>query len=78
MRPSAEARSLLFRALCLCSFLCRTLCRRREMDGARVYIGNLDPHVTQDEVDAECRRFGKLASVWVARNPAGFAFVVRC
>ena len=43
---------------------------------ARVYIGNLDPHVPQEELDAECRRFGNLTSVWVARNPPGFAFVV--
>ena len=45
-------------------------------DGCRVYIGNLDPAVSQDEVDQECRRFGKLSSVWVARNPPGFSFVV--
>eukprot|EP00966_Prymnesium_polylepis_P205035 4750438-Prymnesium_polylepis.2 len=45
-------------------------------DGCRVYIGNLDPAMSQDEVDQECHRFGKLSSVWVARNPPGFAFVV--
>ncbi|KAL1496806.1 hypothetical protein AB1Y20_014392 [Prymnesium parvum] len=41
----------------------------------RIYIGGLDPAVSQDEVEAECARFGKLASCWVARNPPGFAFV---
>ena len=43
----------------------------------RLYFGNLDVNVTQAELEAECRRFGQTTSVWVARNPPGFAFVVR-
>ena len=37
----------------------------------RVYIGNLDPSVTQQEMEAETRRFGQTISVWVARSPPG-------
>ena len=41
----------------------------------RVYIGNLDPAVTQEEMEEESRRFGETTSVWVARSPPGFAFI---
>lgn len=41
----------------------------------RVYIGNLDPSFTQQEMENEVRRFGPTKSVWVARSPAGFAFI---
>ena len=41
----------------------------------RVYVGNLDPSVTQQEMEAETRRFGQTTSVWVAKSPPGFAFV---
>ena len=44
---------------------------------SRVYIGNLDPHVGQDELMHACSKFAMPASVWIARNPGGFAFVVR-
>ena len=43
----------------------------------RLYFGNLDPSISQQELEDECKRFGKVTSVWVARNPPGFAFVVR-
>ena len=50
---------------------------RVSMEGAnpRVYIGNLDPEITTEEMEAEANRYGRTASVWVARNPAGFAFI---
>jgi len=41
----------------------------------RVYIGNLDPTYTQQEMEAETQRFGPTQSVWVARSPPGFAFI---
>ena len=44
---------------------------------ARVYVGNLDPQATEEELTKEVARFGKVESVWVARSPPGFAFVVR-
>ena len=43
----------------------------------RLYFGNLDVNFTQPDLEQECRRFGQTTSVWVARNPPGFAFVVR-
>jgi hypothetical protein len=43
----------------------------------RVHFGNLDTSIDQRQLEDECRRFGSVANVWVARNPPGFAFVVR-
>jgi len=42
---------------------------------SRVYVGNLDPQVTSDELQREMNRFGTTSSIWVARSPPGFAFV---
>ena len=33
--------------------------------------------VAQEELESEVKRFGPTFNVWVAKNPAGFAFVVR-
>ena len=41
----------------------------------RVYLGNLDPSISKEEITDEVGRFGKLVDVWVARNPPGFAFI---
>ncbi|KDD72583.1 hypothetical protein H632_c3166p0 [Helicosporidium sp. ATCC 50920] len=41
----------------------------------KVYVGNLSPNITEQEISDEFTKFGSVASVWVARNPAGFAFV---
>ncbi|XP_065874233.1 serine/arginine-rich splicing factor RSZ22-like isoform X1 [Euphorbia lathyris] len=42
---------------------------------ARVYVGNLDPRVSERELEDEFRMYGVLRSVWVARRPPGYAFV---
>ncbi|PIA62110.1 hypothetical protein AQUCO_00200245v1 [Aquilegia coerulea] len=42
---------------------------------SRVYVGNLDPRVTDRELEDAFRDFGVLRSVWVARKPPGYAFV---
>ncbi|XP_050218574.1 serine/arginine-rich splicing factor RSZ22 [Mercurialis annua] len=42
---------------------------------SRVYVGNLDPRVTERDLEDEFRRFGVIRSVWVARRPPGYAFV---
>ena len=44
---------------------------------ARVYVGNLDPGTQKEELDDAFEKYGKLADVWIARNPPGFAFIVR-
>ncbi|XP_031488221.1 serine/arginine-rich splicing factor RSZ21A-like isoform X1 [Nymphaea colorata] len=42
---------------------------------SRVYVGNLDPRVTERELEDEFRVYGVLRSVWVARRPPGYAFI---
>eukprot|EP00798_Chlamydomonas_sp_ICE-L_P020574 gene20574-27368_t len=42
---------------------------------SKVYFGNLDPHITERELEDECMRFGKIYKLWLARKPPGFAFV---
>ncbi|PPR97040.1 hypothetical protein GOBAR_AA23628 [Gossypium barbadense] len=42
---------------------------------SRVYVGNLDPRVTERDLEDEFRIFGVLRSVWVARRPPGYAFI---
>ena len=43
----------------------------------KVYVGNLDRDATKEDVQDMFSKFGELESCWVARNPTGFAFVVR-
>lgn len=47
------------------------------MEGRKVYVGSLNRDSTKEDVEELFTRFGKIESVWIARNPAGFAFVVR-
>ncbi|XP_071691010.1 serine/arginine-rich splicing factor RSZ21-like [Rutidosis leptorrhynchoides] len=42
---------------------------------SRVYVGNLDPRVSERELEDEFRVYGVLKNVWVARRPPGYAFV---
>ncbi|KAE8663586.1 Serine/arginine-rich splicing factor RSZ21 [Hibiscus syriacus] len=42
---------------------------------SRVYVGNLDPRVTERDLEVEFRIFGVLRNVWVARRPPGYAFI---
>ncbi|KAL7590259.1 hypothetical protein Lser_V15G41273 [Lactuca serriola] len=42
---------------------------------SRVYVGNLDPRVSERELEDEFRVYGVLGNVWVARRPPGYAFV---
>ncbi|CAN6441114.1 unnamed protein product [Victoria cruziana] len=42
---------------------------------SRVYVGNLDPRVTEHELEDQFRVYGVLRSVWVARRPPGYAFI---
>ncbi|CAB4059989.1 SFRS3 [Lepeophtheirus salmonis] len=41
----------------------------------KVYVGNLGDNASKHELEDVFRRYGKVRSVWVARNPPGFAFV---
>ena len=44
-------------------------------DGNKLYIGNLTDTATKEEIEELFQKHGKIAAVWIARNPAGFAFV---
>ncbi|XP_034537707.1 serine/arginine-rich splicing factor 3a [Notolabrus celidotus] len=41
----------------------------------KVYVGNLGNHGNKTELERSFGYYGPLRSVWVARNPPGFAFV---
>ncbi|XP_058095495.1 serine/arginine-rich splicing factor RSZ21A-like isoform X2 [Magnolia sinica] len=41
----------------------------------KVYVGNLDSRITERELADEFRVYGVVRSVWVARNPPGYAFI---
>ena len=49
-----------------------TIC---EEMSTKVYVGDLGPHGNKQELEKEFEAYGTLKSVWVARNPPGFAFV---
>jgi len=42
---------------------------------SKVYVGDLPRDATEKEIERAFTYYGPLKSVWVARNPAGFAFV---
>jgi splicing factor, arginine/serine-rich 7 len=41
----------------------------------KVYIGDLSKDAEEKEIERTFGYYGRLKSVWVARNPPGFAFV---
>uniref|UniRef100_A0A8C4SPE3 Serine and arginine rich splicing factor 3 n=1 Tax=Erpetoichthys calabaricus TaxID=27687 RepID=A0A8C4SPE3_ERPCA len=41
----------------------------------KVYVGNLGNNGNKTELERSFGYYGPLRSVWIARNPAGFAFV---
>ena len=45
-------------------------------DEGKVYVGGVEGVEERDLTDA-FERFGNIAKVWIARNPPGFAFIVR-
>lgn len=42
---------------------------------AKVYVGDLGSSASKQEIEDAFSYYGSLRSVWVARNPPGFAFV---
>ena len=42
----------------------------------KVYVGDLARDTTEKDLDHAFSYYGQLRSTWVARNPAGFGFVV--
>ncbi|XP_060566175.1 serine/arginine-rich splicing factor 7-like isoform X3 [Ruditapes philippinarum] len=48
--------------------------RRSDLD-CKIYVGDLARDCNEKDVERAFSYYGRLRSVWVARNPAGFAFV---
>jgi len=47
---------------------------RADLD-CKLYVGDLARDTNEKDVERAFSYYGRLRSVWVARNPAGFAFV---
>jgi len=47
----------------------------RDPRDAKIYLGDLSSHTSKEEVEDACAKYGRVHSVWLARNPPGFAFV---
>jgi hypothetical protein len=66
---------------CICCFFllpqaCVRMSRYREWDlSCKVYVGNLGSSASKHEIESAFSKYGPLRTVWVARNPPGFAFV---
>lgn len=41
----------------------------------KVYVGDLPSDVSRSDIEDAFERYSSMKSVWVARNPPGFAFV---
>ncbi|WAR02804.1 SRSF7-like protein [Mya arenaria] len=46
----------------------------RDLD-CKIYVGDLARDTNEKDIERAFSYYGRLRSVWVARNPAGFAFV---
>lgn len=53
-----------------------TMADAQPAGSSKIYVGNLPRDVEKTEVEDAFARCGAIASVFVARNPPGFAFVV--
>ena len=47
-----------------------------EMTDKKIYVGGLREDSQKEEIEETFSKFGEIENVWVARKPAGFAFVV--
>jgi len=41
----------------------------------KVYVGGLNPGAVERVIEQVFSAYGRIKSIWVARNPPGFAFV---
>lgn len=41
----------------------------------KIYVGDLSRDACEKDLERAFEYYGRLRNVWVARNPAGFAFV---
>ncbi|BFZ05305.1 hypothetical protein BsWGS_08345 [Bradybaena similaris] len=47
----------------------------RAQNDCKIYVGDLPKDASEKELERAFSYYGRLKSVWVARNPPGFAFV---
>ncbi|CAD7944145.1 unnamed protein product [Amoebophrya sp. A120] len=45
-----------------------------EKNGGKIFIGNIQKDVREEDVEDVMKKYGEVLSVWVAQNPPGFAF----
>lgn len=43
----------------------------------KVYIGNLNPNASKQDVETALSKFGQLKNVWLAKKPPGKFFFLR-
>ncbi|RQX67725.1 RNA recognition motif protein [Toxoplasma gondii CAST] len=46
-----------------------------DQEGRKVYIGGIEADTTTEELESIFGKYGTISTVWVARNPPGFAFL---
>ena len=46
------------------------------MTDKKIYVGGLAEETQKEELEELFSKFGEIENIWVARKPAGFAFVV--
>merc|ERR1712166_1680603 len=46
-----------------------------EGEGCKLYVGNLRSSVDERDLQDSFGKFGNIKTVWIARNPPGFAFI---
>ena len=62
--------------ICFQTDLCKMSRRGRDTPlDCKIYVGDLHRDASEKEVERAFSYYGPLRSVWVARNPPGFAFV---
>uniref|UniRef100_A0A4W5QEL4 Serine and arginine rich splicing factor 7b n=1 Tax=Hucho hucho TaxID=62062 RepID=A0A4W5QEL4_9TELE len=55
--------------------LLHPFCLFGELKDAKIYVGNLGTGAGKGELERAFGYYGPLRTVWIARNPPGFAFV---
>jgi len=48
---------------------------RDENTESKVYVGDLPKDAEEKELESAFAYYGRIKSVWLARNPPGFAFI---
>ena len=41
----------------------------------KIYVGNISSSTSKEDLEYEFGYYGRLVSVWVAKNPPGFSYI---